>query len=133
MDKEKTETIVKVVDEESSDEEIEVKPPKPKKERTEAQKQAFLKANETRKANLLKRQEEKEEVEKIRKKELESKIVKKAIQIKKKQIKETKIIEPESDSDDENAPSNYDTPIIREKRVVKPPVIKKPENRIIFL
>lgn len=134
MENEKTENIEAKDVVESSDEEIEVKPPKTKKERSEAQKQAFLKAQEIRKANMMKRKEEEQELEKFRKKELEEKIVKKAIQIKKKQIKEEKVIEPESESeDDEHRPSNYNTPRINEKPRVKPQQQQIVQRKIIFL
>lgn len=87
----------------TSDDEIEAPKPKVKREMTEKQREAFLRAQAKRQENINKRREEKAKEEEHRKKEVEEKIVKKAISIKKKQIKQTKILEKsESESDNDS-------------------------------
>ena len=96
--------------EESSDDEIEVKP---KRERTEKQKQAFIKAQATRLAKAEQRKKEQLIKEQEEKEELEKKLIEKAIKVKKKQIKKMAVIEQLSDDD---------TPIEKHKPV-------KPQNQ----
>jgi hypothetical protein len=72
---------------------------KPKRKRTEKQKQAFIKAQETRLAKAEERKKEKALKEQEEKKELEKKLIEKAIKVKKKQIKKMAVIEQLSDDD----------------------------------
>jgi hypothetical protein len=99
-----------VIEDVSSEEEIETPPtpatPKPKREykprppKTEAQLEAFKKAVATRDANAKRRKEETEKMLAESKKETEEKVVKKAIAIKKKQIKAQLALEQLSDDDE---------------------------------
>ena len=73
---------------------------KPKRERTEAQQQSFLKAQQNRLANIERRKSQLSEIESQAKKDLEKKIVKKAISIKKKQIRQTEILDEQISEDD---------------------------------
>lgn len=148
MENEKTDKVVveEPIDNESSDEEIEVKP-KIKKERTPAQVAAFKKAMEVRDANKAKRQEEKKALEEMAKKQLEEKIVRKAIAIKKKQIKQEKIVEPESESEEEQPPArpvqaqaykqDYTPKVKPQAQAYKPRVVAPPppapQRKIVFL
>lgn len=94
--------------------------PKPKKERSAKQLEVFARAREKMIENLKERKERQAQEELQRKKEIEEKIVKKAIAIKKKEIKKKAVLE--SISDDE-------TPIEEIKKLamkVKPPVIELP-------
>jgi hypothetical protein len=72
---------------------------KEKKPRTKKQIEAFEKARETRERNALARKQMRDEEAKIQQKEVEDKLVKKAIALKKKQIKQQAILD--SISDDE--------------------------------
>ena len=60
---------------------------KPKRPRTQKQIEAFEKARQKMKENAQKRKEDKQIDNEIRKKELEQKVLKKALSIKKKEIK----------------------------------------------
>jgi thiol:disulfide interchange protein len=93
----------------SSDEEVQAKP---KRERTEKQKLAFEKAQQTRMLKAEQRRKERMQKEVEEKKELEQKLIQKAIAVKKKQIKKMKVIEELSDDD---------TPI-EKKTILKKPV-----------
>ena len=91
----------------SSDEEtIEIPAPKPKREykprppKTQAQLDAFKKAISARDVNAKRRKEEAEKMLAESKKETEAKVVKKAIAIKKKQIKAQLALEEISDDDE---------------------------------
>lgn len=70
-----------------------------KKPRTEKQVQAFTKAREVKMAKIKERNDVIAELEKQAKQELDSKIVKKAISIKKKQIKASAELDEYSDDD----------------------------------
>lgn len=109
----------------SSDSEIEVitKPPKEKRERTQAQKDAFERAKQAREAKVKARKEENEILKKSKEKEFEDKLIKKAITTKKKQIKEmAKKIEEESDTDIDEKPITTRTPImVRGKPPIQTP------------
>jgi hypothetical protein len=83
-----------------------------KRERTEKQKAAFEKAQQTRMLKAEQRRKEREQQEAETKKELEQKLIEKAIKVKKKQIKRAKVIEELSDDD---------APIERKS------ILKKPE------
>jgi len=80
----------------SSDDEVQAKP---KRERTEKQKLAFEKAQQTRLLKAEERRKQREQQEAEAKKELEAKLIEKAIKVKKKQIKRAKVIEELSDDD----------------------------------
>lgn len=129
-------------DDSSSDSEIEVitKPPKEKRERTQAQKDAFERAKQAREAKVKARKEENEIIKKSKEKEFEDKLIKKAITTKKKQIKEmAKKIEEESDTDIDERPVNTQTPIIKQKneivkKISKPIIVEeKPKPKYTFL
>jgi len=72
---------------------------KPKRERTEKQLEAFAKAREKMVINLKARKEKEEQDAVIKKKEIEEKIVKKAVAIKKREIKQKAILDTISDDD----------------------------------
>jgi hypothetical protein len=107
---------------EETDSEIEIiQQPKVKKERSQAQKDAFERAKKAREEKIKMRKDENENIKKSKEKEIEEKIIKKAISTRKKQIKEVaKKIEEESDDDLDKKPSNYDTPL--------PLQVKKPQQ-----
>ena len=91
---------VEEVEEVEDDEEIQAKP-KVKKPRSEAQINAFKKTLEIRAENRKRRAEEKKIQEAKDKVELEQKIIKKAVSIKKKELKKQIVLDEISD-DDEN-------------------------------
>lgn len=97
---------IKELSVEISDEESDEETPKPKREykprppKTKAQMDAFKKAIETRNANAKKRREEAEKMLSEAKTETETKIVKKALAIKKKQIKAQIALDEISDDDE---------------------------------
>lgn len=80
----------------SSDEDVQRAP---RRERTEKQKEAFVKAQATRLAKAEERKREKALKEQEEKAELEQKLIEKAIKVKKKQIKKMAAIEQLSDDD----------------------------------
>ena len=86
---------------ESSDEDVQRAP---RRERTEKQKEAFVKAQATRLAKAEERKREKALKEQEEKAELEQKLIEKAIKVKKKQIKKMAAIEQLSDDDTIEAP-----------------------------
>ncbi len=73
---------------------------KPKRQITEKQMENLIKGREKRDALRKQRLDEKAKQAEEYKKQVEEKLVKKAIQIKKKQLKEQKLIEPDPESDD---------------------------------
>jgi predicted ribonuclease YlaK len=83
---------------------------KVKKPRTEAQLKAFEKARENARLNAEKRKAEREIKALEERKEVEEKLVKKAISIKKKQIKQQAVLDEISDDD---------TPLIEIQKIVK--------------
>ena len=105
------------IKESSSDEEIEKKEePKPKRKQTEKQKECFRIAREKRMANITKNNEAKNLQKQEEKVKIEAKIIKKAVAIKKKQIKQQRIVE--MTQSDESA-SDYEIPakvkLVRQK------------------
>lgn len=72
---------------------------KEKKPRTEKQLEAFKKARETARINAEKRQEERRIIAEHDRKLLEEKLVKKAISVKKKEIKKQAVLDSISDDD----------------------------------
>lgn len=118
MDNEKIEDLGN-----SSDDEIELKPQeiKPKKVLTEKQKETLAKGREIRNAKRHDRISEKQRQQEEEKKVIEEKIVKKAIAIKKKQIRKQKIIDvtPSEDETDIDEPAP-----VRRKPIPKAPSMK---------
>ena len=94
-------------DKENNDDE---KITKPKKQRTQKQLEAFENAKKIRDANTLKRKEEQSKKEQEERKILEEKLVRKAISIKKKEIKKQAVLDQISDDD---------TPIEKIKEIAK--------------
>jgi hypothetical protein len=93
---------------------------KAKKPRTAKQLEAFEKAKAIRDANALKRKEEAKRLAEEERKIIEEKLVKKAISIKKKQIKKQAVLEEISDDE---------TPIEKVKEIaekIKAPIQKLP-------
>jgi hypothetical protein len=90
-------------------------PNAPKKEKTEKQKEAWAKAIAKRTENREARKNVKFEEDVVFKKELDEKIVKKAIIIKKRQISKAKVVEM-SESDEE----------VEKTYVSKPRMVKQP-------
>jgi hypothetical protein len=107
-------------EEESEEEECEAPPQKPKRERTQKQIDAFNRCIETKKKKAAERAAEAKRLAEYDKKALEEKVVKKAISIKKKQIKKQSALDEISDDD---------TPIEKVKEHAKTikPVAAKPQ------
>ena len=110
----------------SSDEEIEKKEePKPKRKQTEKQKECFRIAREKRMANIAKKNEAKNLHNQEEKVKIEQKIIKKAVAIKKKQIKKEKVLE--MTQSDESA-SDYEIPTkIKLTRQRQPTIPERPQ------
>jgi len=111
--------VIPVSKEESEDDEedeIQVQIQKPRKPRTEKQIEQFKKVVETKKKNASERKKLAEVKAIVDKQELEEKLVKKAIAVKKKQIKKQKIIDDISDEEKE------DDPVIQKMKPVKAPL-----------
>ena len=89
---------------------------KPKRERSEKQIETTKKMIEKRNANILVAKEKKAQEDMIRKKEIEEKIVKKAVSIKKREIKKRAVLEEISDDD---------SPIEEIKRIATKIAVKK--------
>lgn len=112
----------------SSDEEIEKKViPKPKRQQTEKQKECFKIAREKRMQNIAKNNEAKNLQKHEEKVKIEAKIIKKAVAIKKKQIKKEKVLE--MTQSDESA-SDYEIPTKIKLTRQRPPSI--PERPQIY-
>jgi len=109
-----------------SDDEVVQRAPRkaPRKERTEKQKEAFVKAQATRLAKAEQRKREKELREQEEKAELEQKLIDKAIKVKKKQIKKMAAIDQLSDDD---------TPIEKLRPAIKKTVQLPPKPKMIFV
>jgi hypothetical protein len=107
--------------------------PKKKKELTEKQKEALKKGQQVRDENARKRIEERARKEEEEKKIMEEKLVKKAIAIKKKQIKKQQILEEISDDETMgtkvpiNPPSSKS--ITADKKIIEP---SKPSAPFVF-
>lgn len=117
----KKKIVVKVAtppESEEEEEEDEAPPPKPKRERTQKQIDAFNRCIETKKKKAAERAEHARQLAELEKKALEEKVVKKAISIKKKQIKKQSALDEISDDD---------TPIEKIKehaKTIKPVAVK---------
>lgn len=116
----KKKIVVKVATppESEEEEEEEAPPPKPKRERTQKQIDAFNRCIETKKKKAAERLEAAKKLAELEKKQLEEKVVKKAISIKKKQIKKQSALDEISDDD---------TPIEKIKehaKTIKPVAVK---------
>ena len=111
----------------SSDEEIEKKEvaPKEKRQQTEKQKENFKIAREKRMANIAKNNEAKILKKQEEKVIIEAKIVKKAVAIKKKQIKQQRIVDM---TESDQSASDYDIPskvkLVRQRPA---PIPEKPQ------
>ncbi len=115
-------------EESSSDEEIEKKEePKPKRKQTEKQKENFRIAREKWTANIATNNEAKNLRKQEEKVKIEAKIIKKAVAIKKKQIKKEKVLE--MTQSDESA-SDYEIPAKVKLTRQRPPSI--PERPQIY-
>ena len=111
--------VIPVSKEESEDDEDENLPieiQKPRKPRSEKQIEQFKKVVETKMKNASERKKLAEVKAVVDKQELEEKLVKKAIAVKKKQIKKQKIIDDISDEEKE------DDPVIQKMKPVKAPL-----------
>jgi len=86
--------------EEEECEDVKVPAPKPKRERTQKQIEAFNRCIETKKKKAAERAEAARQLVELEKKALEEKVVKKAISIKKKQIKKQSALDDISDDDE---------------------------------
>ena len=105
---------------------------KPKRERSQKQIEQFQKAVEARQVSIAKRAEMRKQAEEQAQKILEEKILKKAIRVKKKQIKQLQVFEPtqSEEESEEDAPQ----PPPRAKTETKPkpaPVATKPKYSFI--
>jgi hypothetical protein len=112
-------------EEEESEDEDEAPPQKPKRERTQKQIDAFNRCIETKKKKAAERAAEAKRLAEYDKKALEEKVVKKAISIKKKQIKKQSALDEISDDD---------TPIEKVKehaKTIKP--VAKPQPSFKFI
>jgi len=107
---------------------VEVPLTKPKKKLTEKQLEALKKGQQTRDENRKKRLDEMQRKQEEEKKILEEKLVKKAIAIKKKQIKKQAILEELSGDDGELQAE----PVPLQKETVKPVPVEKPRPKIIY-
>lgn len=123
-----TNEIKEVLSESSSDDQIEKKVvPKTKRQQTEKQKECFRIAREKRMANIAKNNEAKNLQKQEEKVKIEQKIIKKAVAIKKKQIKKEKVLE--MTQSDESA-SDYEIPAKVKLTRQRPPTI--PERPQIY-
>lgn len=133
----------------STDDEIEFKPrtlgvsanargcsdcpqaPKPKRQLSEKQMETLIKGREKRDALRKQRMEEKAKQAEEYKKQVEEKLVKKAIQIKKKQLKEQKLLEPDPESDNETLIKSKPKKPAPVQPFTPPP--PQPQRRIFFM
>jgi hypothetical protein len=124
----KSEEIKEMETLERSLEEVEEVPLKVKKPRTQKQIDAFAKTNLIRqeKANL--RKTSKESLDEVRKADVEKKIVAKAIALKKKQIKEDKMLSVEADVEPPVKPTVKKAPVKRTVKVKEPEPESESEN-----
>ena len=104
---------------------------KPKRERSQKQIEQFQKAIEARKVSIAKRAEMRKQAEDQAQKILEEKILKKAIRVKKKQIKQLQVFEPtesEEESEEEEVPPPRAKPEVKPKSA---PITAKPKYSYI--
>lgn len=107
--------------------------PKPKREKTEAQKAVFEIARAKMLANAIERKAKKALEDEAKKKDLEQKIVQKAIAIKKKEIKRKAVLDEISDDDTDIAEikeivKTVKPAVKREPAVKKEPIPEKPKS-----
>ena len=103
---------------------------KPKRERTEKQKEAFKRATEIRREKAKARKESRDLAEDENRKETEQKVIAKAIALKKKQIKRVQMLDEFSEDEDEPPPR-----VARQVKS-KPPATPRPakiDTRIKFV
>ena len=134
IDTEKIEDIEPLEEEYDTDIEIEVKP-KLKKQKTEKQMAAFKLVVEKRKENIKVRQAEKKQDAEDKKKIVEMKVVKKAIAIKKKEIKKQMILDEISDDDDCEIIQKPKMKIKSKssQQIYQEPIIEKPKFTLRFV
>lgn len=115
------------------------KKPKQKRnvgERSQKQNDAFQKALEVRKQNIEKRKTMREKAEEEAKKMLEEKIVKKAIAVKRREIKKLQILEPEPEDDSEEEEEYVEKPKARPSQAPPPQpkqaAVEKPQVTFRF-
>lgn len=123
-----TNELKEVLSESSSDDQIEKKVvPKTKRQQTEKQKENFRIAREKRMANIAKNNEAKNLQKQEEKVKIEAKIIKKAVAIKKKQIKQQRIVDM---TESDQSASDYEIPTKIKLTRQKPPTI--PERPQIY-
>lgn len=100
----------------------------PKKPRTAKQLESFEKAKAIRDANYAKRKQEADQLAAAERKQIEEKLVKKAIALKKKQIKQQKILDDIPSEDDEENQGFPSKPIlsVQKSKDIKPPTVSQP-------
>ena len=104
---------------------------KPKRERSQKQIEQFQKAVEARKIAIAKRDEMRKHAEAHAQKILEEKILKKAIRVKKKQIKQLQVFEP-TQSEEESEEETQPPPKAKPEVMARPaPVVAKPKYSFI--
>lgn len=113
------------------------KPEKVKRQLSEKQKENLIRGRQLRDAKRQERMKEKQVYEEKQKEKLEEKIVKRAIQIKKRQLKKEKIIEPSDDEEEDEQPAPIKRVPTKARAKLPPaPVQNVPpavRNRIIFI
>lgn len=119
-----------------TDDEIEYKPQqvKPKRQISEKQMENLIQGRIKRDELRKQRAEEKAKQDEEYKRVVEEKIVKKAIQIKKKKLKQEKLIEPDPESDNETLIKNQPkkpAPVTPHKPVVQQPA--QPQRKFYFV
>ena len=117
---EETEAIEKIEETDIDDKEIQAR----KKPRTEKQIEAFKKVLEKRNENRKARAEEREKIAEEEKVVLEEKIMKKAVSIKKKQIKKQIVLD--DISDDDEPMEEIKQKIVKSKKIVPLPLATPP-------
>ena len=118
-----------------------IQAPKLKKPRTQKQIDAFTRAREIKSQNAKNRLDEKKSQDDFRKKEIEQKLVQKAISVKKKQIKQEQILDAISDDEDsEEEPITYTKNPLKKaptQKVSKEPFVKpllvKEKSKFVFV
>ena len=107
--------------------------PKAKRPLSDKQRENLIKGRERRDAIRKERMEEKARQNAEYQKQLEEKIIKKAIQLKKKQIKQQKIIEPDSESEEMPPPPTLRRrPTVRAKIPTYQEPPQPPQRHIVF-
>ena len=126
MENENNEVKEDLEESSSSDDQIENKViPKPKRQQTEKQKENFRIARQKRMDNIAKNNEAKNIRQQEEKVIIEAKIVKKAVAIKKKQIKQQRIVDM---TESDQSASDYEIPAkVKLTRQRPSPIPEKPQ------